>query len=87
MEYKVVHFIANIMASESESRAAKQLEDLINQNMRSGWNYVGLETLGTLVTTPAVPGEKGCFGYGATPGTPASTRTEPVYVVVFSKET
>jgi hypothetical protein len=86
MEYKVVPFKADIMVGESESRAAQQLADLINRNAREGWKYVRLETLATLVTTPAVPGEKGCFGYGATPGTPASTERTEVYVAVFSSE-
>jgi len=87
MEYKVVPFHADIMADEGESKAAQQLADLINRDAQEGWNYERLETLATLVTTPAVPGDKGCFGFGATPGIPASTSRTEVYVVVFSKET
>lgn len=87
MEYKVVPFRADIMAGEGSSKAANQLSALINQNAQEGWNYLRLETLVTLVTTPATEGTKGCFGFGATPGLPASTARTEVYVAVFNRET
>ena len=85
MEYKVVPFLADILASEGTDKAAKQLETLINQHADEGWKYHGLETLVTLVTTPAKDGSSGCFGFGATPGVPASTESTQIYVAVFSK--
>jgi len=87
MEYKVVPFRADIMAGEGATKAANQLSELINQHAQVGWNYLGLETLVTLITTPATEGTKGCFGIGATPGLPASTSRTEVYVAVFQRET
>jgi len=85
MEYKVVPFLADVMAGEGSTKAAEQLATLINQYAAEGWKYHGLEALVTLVTTPATPGSSGCFGFGATPGIPASTERTQVYVAVFSK--
>jgi len=85
MEYKVMPFHADIMKGEGAGRAAKQLEQLINSNAKEGWTYVGLETLVTFVTTPAVPGKSGCLGFGSTPGIPHKTERTEVYIAVFSK--
>jgi hypothetical protein len=85
MEYKVVPFIADVMAGEGANKAAQQLADLINHHAQEGWKYERLETLVTMVTTPATPGTSGCLGIGATPGIPASTKSTEVYVAVFSK--
>ncbi len=85
MEYKVIPFSADIMSNEGADKAAQQMSDLINENAREGWSYIGMETLVTFVTTPAVEGSSGCFGFGATPGQPAFTERNEVYVVVFGK--
>lgn len=85
MEYKVLPFAADIMSNEGSEKAAQQLSDLINTNASEGWKYLRMETLVTYVTTPAVEGSSGCFGFGATPGTAAFTDRNETYVVVFSK--
>ena len=91
MKYKVIPFKADIVAGEGQSKAAAQLEQLINQQSGEGWNYMRLENMQTTQTTPgrpSVPGTNGCVGFGATPGTPAvPDRRENfvVYVAVFER--
>ena len=86
MNYKVVPFNAGITKGEGPEKAAKQLESLINSNASQGWLYQGLETIETVMTTPAVPGNNGCVGLGATPGVPERRNSIEVYVAVFSHE-
>ncbi|NUO78589.1 hypothetical protein HUU05_00810 [candidate division KSB1 bacterium] len=85
MEYKVIPFRADIMITDTTGAAAQQLAELINQHATEGWNYHGLESLSTRVTTPATPGSSGCLGIGATPGSPAFTETAEIYVAIFYK--
>ncbi|PRD56784.1 DUF4177 domain-containing protein [Sphingobacterium gobiense] len=76
MEYKVVPFVALIdHKSGTSDHVAEQLEKLINQGAKEGWNYVRLES----VTTQVSP-DTGCFGFG---GRPAYTTTRQM--VVFSR--
>lgn len=92
MNYKVVPFNADLIKGEGTSKAATQLETLINQQAADGWGYRGLETLETVVTTPpvaSIPGSNGCAGIGATPGTPgvpARRDVIEVYVAVFERQ-
>lgn len=79
LEYKVVHYTPSILKGESLHKAADQLEALINQHSRQGWNYVRIETLRMIQRTPA---NKGCIGIGATPEV---TNLLDIYVVVFSR--
>ena len=91
MQYKVVPFTANIVKGQSAEAAAKQLAELVNQNAGQGWEYVRLENVRTIITTPAVPGtpgNAGCIGIGATsgtPGTPALHDEANRYMIVFRK--
>lgn len=91
MNYKVIPFKADIVAGEGQSKAAGQLEQLINQQASDGWNFKRLENLQTTLTTPGrpfVPGTNGCMGFGAVPGTPAvpdRRDTFPIYVAVFER--
>lgn len=85
MNYKVVPFKADIMKGENASKAAAQLEQLIESHAAQGWRFHGLETLQTTVITPAVPGTSGCLGIGATPGTPEQRRNAESYVAVFEQ--
>lgn len=91
MRYKVIPFKADIVAGEGQTKAAAQLEQLINQQMTEGWRFLRLENMQTVQTTPgrpAVPGSNGCVGIGATPGTPAvpdRRETFLVYVAVFER--
>jgi hypothetical protein len=85
MQYKVVPFTASIVRGQGAEAAAQQLAELINQNAGQGWEYVRLENVRTIITTPAVPGNAGCLGIGATPGTPASHDEAVVYMIVFRK--
>lgn len=91
MKYKVIPFKADLMAGEGNTKAAAQLEQLVNQQVADGWKYVRLESIQTVVTTPgkaSIPGTNGCVGIGATPPTPAiPDRREvfQVYVAVFER--
>lgn len=91
MDFKVVPFNADIVRGEGADRAASQLEAMINDQQAEGWDFRGLETLQTVITTPAVagiPGKSGCMGIGykpAIPGTPERRDTTQVYVAVFEK--
>lgn len=85
MNYKVVPFRADIMQGENASKAAAQLEALIESHASAGWRFHGLETLQTTVVTPATPGTSGCLGFGATAGTPELRRNAESYVAVFER--
>ncbi len=76
MEYSVVAFYPVLKSKDSRSEAAKQLQDLINNQAKSGWLYERLETVSTVVE-----GTKGCFGIGATPNTALALQ-----MVVFRRE-
>jgi hypothetical protein len=86
MAYKVVPFNAQIQAGEGSDRAASQLEQLVNQYEGSGWVFHGLETIDTVIVTPAVPGSNGCLGIGAVPGSPEHRTSVPAYVAVFRQQ-
>lgn len=91
MQYKVVPFTANIVKGEGSGAAAQQLAELINANAREGWEYVRLESVRTIITSPAtpgIPGNAGCFGIGSTPDTPGRPEYHDeavVYMIVFRK--
>src|SRR5689334_22092039 len=74
-DHKVVPFVAVIGQTEGSAHVARQLENMIANYAREGWEYMRLESVETYVA-----GDNGCFGFGATP--PRST----VYsVVVFRR--
>lgn len=77
MKYTVVPFTANIVKGQGANAAAEQLSEMINSYAGQGLEYVRLETVSTIITTPA---NAGCFGIGATPA--SSVQTE-LYMVVF----
>lgn len=79
MQYDVVPFTANILKGQGAGDAAHQLSQLINQRAQDEWEYVRLESVSTIVTTPA---NSGCMGIGATPATSIET---VVYMAVFRK--
>jgi hypothetical protein len=79
MSYKVVPFVANISSGEGAGAAAKQLVDIINQHAAEGWIYQRMENVEINIHDE---GNKGCFGYGATPPTQSTTRFD---MVVFLK--
>lgn len=62
MEYTVKTFTANIKGKDSASKAAEQLEGLINEMQAEGWGFVSVENI-----TTHIAGESGCFGIGGTP--------------------
>jgi hypothetical protein len=53
---------------------------MINHHASQGMEYVRLESVETIVTTP---GNAGCFGIGATP---ASSVPTIVYMAVFKSQ-
>lgn len=77
MQYDVVPFTANILKGQGAADAAQQLSQLVNQRAQAGWEYMRLESVSTIVTTPA---NAGCMGIGATPATSVET---VVYMAVF----
>jgi hypothetical protein len=77
MKYIVVPFTANIVKGQGANEAAEQLSEMINHYAGQGLEYVRLESVSTIVTSPA---NAGCFGIG---GTPASSLETVVYMVVF----
>ena len=77
MEYTVVPFTANITRGQGATDAAQQLSQVINHYAQQGWEYVRMESVSTIITTPA---NAGCAGFGATPASQAQTT---VYMVVF----
>lgn len=90
-QYRVVPFVAKIVAGETSDVVAKQLADLINNFGSQGWNYLRLEEVTTIIYHPAVPGRpgsSGCFGLGAvppTPGIPATQESAIYYMAVFTQ--
>lgn len=80
MKYTVVPFTANIVRGQGANEAAEQLSQMINRYASQGQEYVRLESVSTIVTTPA---NAGCFGFG---GTPASNVQTVVYMVVFKSQ-
>lgn len=86
MTYIAVPYVAHIRAGEGPEAAAKHLSTLINQYAADGWQYIRLENVTTIVTTPAQPGNPGCMGcFGSTPPVPASHEQTNYYMAVFSK--
>jgi len=77
LKYTVVPFTANIMRGQGAAEAADQLSQMINHYAAQGLEYVRLESVSTIVTTPP---NAGCFGFG---GTPASSIETVLYMVVF----
>jgi hypothetical protein len=80
MKYTVVPFTANIVRGQGANEAAGQLSKMINGYATQGLEYVRLESVSTIITTPA---NAGCFGFG---GTPASSVETIVYMVVFKSQ-
>lgn len=79
MQYHVVPFTANIVRGQGGDAAAQQLSEAVNHYAGQGWNYVRLERVSTIVTTP---GNNGCLGLGATPTTNIEII---VYMIVFQR--
>ena len=80
MTYTVVPFTANIVRGQGAKDAADQLSKLINHYAGQGLEYVRLESVETIITTPA---NAGCFGIGATP---ASYEPVNLYMIVFKSQ-
>jgi hypothetical protein len=80
MTYTVVPFTANIIRGQGADEAAQQLSKMVNHYADKGMEYVRLESVRTIITTPA---DAGCFGLG---GTPASSVETVVYMVVFKAQ-
>ena len=80
MTYTVVPFTANIVRGQGATEAADQLSQMINHYAGQGLEYIRLESVETIVTTPA---NAGCFGIGATP---ASSVPTILYMVVFKSQ-
>lgn len=75
MEFKVLPFNAQLRRGDSADGAARQLQQLIDQQRAEGYEYVRLEEI-----TTDVAGTNGCLGIGAKPGFVVT-----VSVAVFKK--
>lgn len=84
--YKVVPFTADVQAGQGVGRAATQLQQLISEQAVESWEFLGLESLSTVVRTPGVPGNNGCFGIGAVPDIPERRDHTDVHVAVFRRD-
>jgi len=80
MTYTVVPFTANIIKGQGANAAAEQLSKMVNHYAGQGMEYVRLESVSTIITTPA---NAGCFGFGSTPAVSEET---VVYMVVFKAQ-
>lgn len=63
MEYKVLPFNASLKRNDSADDAARQLQQLIDQQRSQGYDFVRLEDV-----TTNIEGTNGCLGFGAKPG-------------------
>jgi len=79
VEYRVIPVNLNVVMDQGSPGASKQVEKIINQETARGWEFVSLENIELVVTDP---GNKGCFGIGATPQTNKITRFD---MAVFRK--
>lgn len=75
MTYKAIPFRANISSGGTGGEAANQVQNLINQTVNEGWEFVSCSNIDTTIA-----GSSGCFGIGATPSTNTS-----VLVLIFKK--
>ncbi len=80
MQYHVVPFTANIVKGQGGDAAAAHMSDAINHYAQQGWEYVRLESVRTIISSP---GNAGCMGFGAAPATQDET---VVYMIVFRRQ-
>lgn len=75
MQYIAVPFDPPISRETPASSAASDLQTLISHYAGHGWEYVGVANHSTVV-----PGDAGCFGFGATQPYPKT-----MSIVVFKQ--
>lgn len=76
MHYKIIPFVGSIdVKKDNVNQVAKQLEIIVNNERKSGWKYVRLESVSSYVNP-----DNGCFGIGARKGY-STTRQ----MIVFEK--
>lgn len=75
MEYKSVPFDPSIQRENPADGVAVDLQKVIANQARDGWEFVGLQNHSSIV-----PGSSGCFGFGET-----SPYAQTVSVAVFKK--
>lgn len=74
-EYKTIGFDPAIAREMPADVAARDLNALIARETGEGWEFIGVQNHSTVV-----PGDAGCFGFGATPPYPKT-----LSLVVFRK--
>jgi hypothetical protein len=79
MNYCVVPFSPSMNTSDRSSNPVTQLQAVIDEQAKEGWEYATLEDIEFDELTP---GSAGCFGIGARP---TVVNTRRVYLVVFRK--
>ena len=79
MQYHVVPFTANIVRGQGGDAAAANMSEAINHFAQQGWEYVRLESVRTIISSPA---RAGCIGFGAVP---AMQDEVVVYMIVFRR--
>jgi hypothetical protein len=76
MDFKVVPFTAKINREDTTAIVADQMQRIIDDHVREGWEYLRMDSVQTVIA-----GDSGCFGIGAQP--PVNT----VYNVLVFKWT
>jgi hypothetical protein len=75
MQYVAVPFDPAISRDNPATGVASDLQGLVDRYAVDGWEYVGVANHSTVV-----PGDSGCFGFGATPPYPKT-----MSIIVFKK--
>lgn len=75
-KFKAIPFTASISRNDNASKVANQIQALIDEHSKDGWEYLRLESVETYIEPTT-----GCFGLGAQPGFTTSFK-----VVIFEKK-
>lgn len=75
-KFKAIPFTASISRNDNASKVANQIQALIDEHSKDGWEYTRLESVETNIEATA-----GCFGIGAQPGFTTSFK-----VAIFEKK-
>lgn len=74
--FKAIPFTASISRNDTSKKVADQIQALIDEHSKEGWEYLRLESVETNIEPTT-----GCFGFGAQPGYTTSFK-----VIIFEKK-
>lgn len=75
-KFKAIPFTASISRNDNALKVANQIQALIDEHSKDGWEYLRLESVETNIEPTT-----GCFGIGSQPGFTTSFK-----VVIFEKK-